>query len=84
MAELQLGNVREIHMASGVEHNGFLMDVHSRLLRPSTVDLACQVVDRAGGSVWAVTYELLPEAIPVLGEETIAGEVARIGPIFRS
>ena len=82
--ELHLENVREIHMACGVEHNGFLVDVHSRLLRPSTIELARQVVQRANGSVWATNFELLPEAIPVLGHDAVVGQVERLGPIFRS
>jgi uncharacterized protein (UPF0276 family) len=82
--ELHLENVREIHMACGVEHNGFLVDVHSRLLRPSTIELARQAVERANGSVWAVNYELLPEAIPLLGHDAVVGQVERLGPIFCS
>ena len=81
--ELHLENVREIHMACGVEHNGFLVDVHSRLLRPSTIQLARQVVERAHGSVWAANFELLPEAIPLLGHDAVVGQVERLGPLFR-
>lgn len=82
--ELELKKVREIHMACGVEHHGFMLDVHSRLLRPSTVDLAREVVERANGGVWTVTYELLPEAIPVLGHDAVVGEVGRLDAIFRN
>jgi len=82
--ELNLNKVREIHMACGVEHHGFMLDVHSRLLRPSTVALAREVVERASGGVWTVTYELLPEAIPVLGHDAIVGEVERLDAIFRN
>jgi uncharacterized protein len=81
LSELHLENVREIHMACGVEHRGFLVDVHSHLLRPSTVDLAQQVVNQANG-VWAVTFELLSEAVPVLGREAVVNEVSRLRPIF--
>jgi uncharacterized protein len=81
--ELHLENVREIHMACGVEHNGFLVDVHSRLLRPSTIQLARQVVERAHGSVWAANFELLPEAIPLLWHDAVVGQVERLGPLFR-
>jgi len=80
--ELDLGNVREIHMACGLEHKGFLVDVHSRLLRLSTVELAQQIVERAGGSVWTATDELRPEAIPGLGHDAVVGEVERLSAIF--
>jgi len=82
--ELELKKVREIHMACGVEHHGFMLDVHSRLLRPSTVELAREVVERANGGVWTATYELLPEAIPVLGHDAVVGEVERLDAIFRN
>lgn len=81
--ELHLENIREIHTACGVEHNGFMVDVHSQLLRPSTIDLAKQVVSQAKG-VRAVTFEFLPEAIPVLGRHAVVSEVQRLGTIFRN
>jgi hypothetical protein len=81
--ELHLDQVREIHVACGVEHHGFLLDVHSRPTRPSTLALAREVTQRAGGSVWAVTYELLPEAIPQLGHAAIVAELERLGAAFR-
>ncbi len=61
-----------------------MLDVHSRLLRPSTVDLAREVIERANGGVWTATYELLPEAIPVLGHDAVVGEVERLDAIFRN
>jgi hypothetical protein len=48
-----------------VEHNGFLLDVHSRLTRTSTIALAPEVVSRASAQV--VVYEFVPEAVPGLG-----------------
>ena len=78
LADLDLGRVREIHVACGVEHRGFLLDVHSRTLRESTLKLAREAVEGAGGAVEIVTYELLEEAVPVLGHETIAGELERL------
>jgi uncharacterized protein len=78
LSELQLHRVREIHVACGIEYKGFMLDVHSRQLRESTITLAQQVVTAAAGSVEAVTYELLPEAIPILGHNVIAAELTRL------
>src|SRR5206468_467138 len=61
--ELQLTNVREIHVACGVEHNGFLLDVHSQLTRRSTVELAQHVVKQSVGRAEVVVYEFMPEAV---------------------
>jgi len=78
LSELDYNNVREIHVACGVEHKGFLLDIHSRRLRDSTIGLARRVVDSAEGAVEVVTYELVSEAIPVLGYELIADELERL------
>ena len=82
--ELQLANVRELHVACGVEHNGFLLDVHSQLTRSSTVQLARDVVRRSEGSAEVVVYEFMPEAVPGLGRDAIACELGRLRVTFRN
>jgi uncharacterized protein (UPF0276 family) len=74
---LDLGAVRELHVAGGTEVEGMKLDVHSREAQPSTVALAARVAASAP-EIWGVTYEVLPEAIPVLGHDTIVNEVARL------
>lgn len=78
LADLDVSRVREIHVACGVEHKGFLVDVHSRRLRQSTVELARRVVGLAAGAVEVVTYELVPEAVPVLGHTAIREELVKL------
>jgi uncharacterized protein (UPF0276 family) len=75
--ELDLDAVGELHVAGGVELGGLQVDVHSRATQPSTLALARRVLGLA--PVDAVTYELLPEAVPVLGIDAIAVELDRIG-----
>jgi len=82
--ELKLENVRELHVAGGVEHNGFLLDVHSQLTRDSTVQLARQVVNRAAGNAKVVVYEFMAEAVPGLGYDNIETELARLRATFAS
>jgi len=78
LAELDHRHVRELHVACGVEDNGFLLDVHSRLVRPSTLDLAERVVRSANGAVQVVTYEFMPEAIPGLGHDAIVQQLLEL------
>ncbi len=80
--ELDARHVREVHVACGVEDNGFLLDVHSRVARPSTLDLAQRVVHRAGGHVQVVTYEFMPEAIAGLGYDAIVGQLTALRQLF--
>jgi uncharacterized protein len=82
--ELKTEYVREMHVACGVEHNGFLLDVHSQLARNSTVQLAQQVIGKSPGSVRVVVYEFMPEAIPGLGHDAIAEQLGRLRTTFRN
>ena len=77
LTELDMRHVREIHVAGGVAHRGYQLDVHSRVVADSTVALARRVIELAPNNR-AITYELLPEAVPVLGHEVIAGELTRL------
>ncbi len=77
LTDLNLGAVREIHIAGGVEFDGLRVDVHSRRTAPSTLALARHVLERAP-NVAGVTYELLPEAVSVLGIDTIISELVHI------
>jgi uncharacterized protein (UPF0276 family) len=84
LAELHATSVRELHVACGVEHNGFLLDVHSQLTRPSTVELAQQVITQSCGAAQAVVYEFMPEAVAGLGYDAIEGELQRLNAAFSS
>jgi uncharacterized protein (UPF0276 family) len=77
LEELDLAAVREMHLAGGVQQNGFQLDIHSRVVGDSTLKLAREVAARAPG-LRVVTYEFLKEAIPSLGRETICAELARV------
>ena len=83
LAELEMQHVREIHLAGGVLHRGYRLDVHSRLVADSTIALARRVIAQAP-NLGAVTYELLPEAIPTLGHEAVARELARLSSLLAS
>jgi uncharacterized protein (UPF0276 family) len=75
--DLDLEAVGELHIAGGVERDGLQVDVHSRATESSTLALAQQVVARTP-NLGGVTYELLAEAVPVLGVEGISVELTRI------
>jgi uncharacterized protein (UPF0276 family) len=82
LREVNLAHVREIHVARGVEHNGFLLDVHSRLAHDTTIALAEQAVDGADGNVHAVVYEFMPEATEGIGRDNIRDHLAKLRSTF--
>jgi hypothetical protein len=78
LQELDATAVRELHVACGVNHNGFQLDVHSRLARSCTVDLAHRVVNGPAANAELVVYEFMPEAVPGLGHDAIAAQLAQL------
>ena len=79
--ELDLSQVREVHLARGVVHKGFLLDVHSDRCHPSTLELARRIVARSG-AVEVVTFELLAQAVSLLGYDAIEAQLAEINKLF--
>jgi uncharacterized protein len=77
LEELDCSAIRELHLAGGVEHDGFYLDVHSAVVRESTLALGLDIIRRAP-ALSVVTYEFLKEAVPLLGHDTICAELARI------
>ena len=82
--ELDMTNVRELHVARGVEDNGFLLDVHSQIAASSTIRLAQDVVSQAEGNAKVVVYEFMPEAVPGLGYNAIAEQLGCLRAAFRN
>jgi uncharacterized protein (UPF0276 family) len=83
LAELDADSVRELHVACGVVHNGFMLDVHSQLTRLCTVELAQHAVSEVATNAEVVVYEFMPEAVPGLGHAAIAHELARLRRRFQ-
>lgn len=82
LAELHGEHVRELHVACGVVHNGFMLDVHSRLTRPRTATLAQDAIREVATSAQVVVYEFMPEAVPGLGHAAIGHELSQLRQRF--
>jgi uncharacterized protein (UPF0276 family) len=74
---LDLAAVREIHVAGGAIYDGYRVDIHSRVVADSTLTLLDHVLDRAQNAE-VVVFEVLKEAVPALGVDTIADELRRL------
>ena len=75
--QLDMAPVRELHVAGGVQHKGFQLDIHSRPVRSSTLSLAGDIIARAP-DLRVVTYEFLKEAISALGHDGICAQLGQI------
>jgi hypothetical protein len=81
LAELDLAPVRELHVAGGVQHKGFQLDIHSRPVADDTFALALDIIGRAP-NLRIVTYEFLKEAVDSLGHDAICAELSRLGRVI--
>ena len=75
--ELNLEPVRELHLAGGVQHKGFHLDIHSGVTSELSLEVGLEIIRRAHG-LRTVTFEFLKEAVPLLGHDAICAELARI------
>jgi uncharacterized protein (UPF0276 family) len=66
LAELPLDRVWEMHVAGGLELDGFYLDAHSGEIPRELLALAASVVPRLT-NLRAIVYELTPETVPRLG-----------------
>jgi len=82
LGELDLGAVREVHIAGGVKYRGMQLDVHSRRTQPETVQLAQHVLSRAANAE-VLTYELLPQAVRWVGYDAIVEELTMLRAMLR-
>ncbi|WP_084617963.1 DUF692 domain-containing protein [Cellvibrio sp. OA-2007] len=76
LARLQLERVIEIHVAGGVTHEGFLLDVHSSEVPEPVWQLLEWLLPKLP-NLRAITYEVLEQALYVMGEEKIIAQIAQ-------
>jgi uncharacterized protein (UPF0276 family) len=77
LGELDMSPVRELHLAGGVQHKGFHLDIHSNPTLETTLELGLEIVRRSP-NLCIVTFEFLKEAVPLLGHDTICSELTRL------
>jgi uncharacterized protein (UPF0276 family) len=75
--ELNLKAAREIHIANGSVFKGRMVDIHSNTVSDEVLQLTEQVLNRTD-SIEFVTFELMPEAVPGIGYDTVEKELIRI------
>jgi len=76
LSRLQLDRVVEIHVAGGVTHEGFLLDVHSSEVPEPVWELLEWILPKLP-NLCAMTYEALEQTLPLMGEEKIIAQLKR-------
>ena len=77
MAQVPLDRVWEVHLAGGLEHNGYWLDAHSGLLHPDLLRVAAAVLPQLP-AVRAVVYEILPEFVVQNGRNVLRADLESV------
>lgn len=77
LEHLDLGRVREIHIAGGVERAGLMLDVHAKRSQVETKNLLAKVLPRCP-NVEAVVYEIMSQSVPSLGYPAWTDEISEL------
>ena len=79
--EIEFSAVRELHLAGGVSHDNFQLDIHLGPVSDSTMAIALEILRRTP-TLPVVTFEYLRETSALLGHDGIVGELKRIRRII--
>ena len=82
LERLPLERVVEVHLAGGAVEQGFLLDSHSGPVPPSVWAALEWLLPRAP-NLAGVLYEVQEPAFPLVGLETLRGELDRIGQLWQ-
>ncbi|MFA0964653.1 DUF692 family multinuclear iron-containing protein [Roseivirga sp. BDSF3-8] len=80
--ELKMENVKEIHIANGPVKEGFKLDVHQFPTSERTRNFTTEVLKTPGCNPEAITFEILPELLPALGQEGLDKELKLLNRTF--
>ncbi len=81
LAHIPLERVWEMHLAGGMEMDGFWLDAHSGEIPDPLFDLAKQVIP-ALPNLKAVIFEIFPAYIPSVGLDLVREQVERIHELW--
>lgn len=83
LSQIDLSSVWEIHIAGGLEMDGFWLDAHSGKMPQQLIDISLEVVQHLP-NLKAIIYELLPSYIPIVGLDNIEKELMIVRRIWEN
>lgn len=81
LAEIPLERVLEVHLAGGMNYEGYWLDAHSGIIPEPLLDLANRVIP-ALPNLRAIIFEILPSFIPQLGLDGIREQLRKLNQIW--
>jgi uncharacterized protein len=78
---IPLDRVWEVHLAGGVELDGFWLDAHSGAI-PDALFAVCESVVPRLPNVAAIVFEIFPSFVPQVGLELVRAQVERLHELW--
>jgi uncharacterized protein (UPF0276 family) len=81
LSDLPLERVWEVHLAGGMELDGFWLDAHSGAIPDALYSVAEQVIPRLA-NLRAIIFEIFPSFVPVVGLELVEEQMHRLHALW--
>ncbi|MET0241841.1 MAG: DUF692 family multinuclear iron-containing protein, partial [Flavitalea sp.] len=81
ISQIDTERVIEMHLAGGIEMDGYWLDAHSGVMPERLIRMAEELVPILP-NLKAIVFEILPSYIPLVGMKTITGQIERIKSIW--
>lgn len=79
--QLPLERVWEVHLAGGMDFEGFWLDAHSGAIPDPLYEIAAGVIPRLP-NLKAIIYEIFPSFVPVVGLDQVAAQMERLHELW--
>lgn len=81
LAPIPLDRVWEMHLAGGMEIEGYWLDAHSGAMPDALFDIARRLIPRLP-NLRAIIFEMMPSYLPAVGYDTLARELERLHSLW--
>ncbi len=81
LAEIPLDRVWEMHLAGGMELDGFWLDAHSGAI-PDPLFAVCESLMPRLPNLAAIVFEIFPSFVPVVGSELVGAQIERLHDLW--
>ncbi len=81
LAEIPLDRVWEMHLAGGMELDGFWLDAHSGAI-PDALFGLCETLMPRLPNLAAIVFEIFPSFVPVVGPELVRTQIERLRELW--
>lgn len=81
LGEIPLERVLEVHLAGGIEMDGFWLDAHSGAIPNTLIEIAKDIIPHLP-NLKAIIFEIMPSYIPLVGLNTITNQLEIIRTIW--